>query len=111
MIRRLSAITAAVVLGGFASAAVAADEAAIAKGKAVFDNAKPPCKTCHHEKKTPLDNFGATGTAEIVKGWMRTPKEMLAKAGKKGMKPTYGPDKISDADLEALTAYLLSRKK
>jgi mono/diheme cytochrome c family protein len=110
MIRRVLAVTAAVVLVGFASA-VAADEAAIAKGKAVFDSAKPPCKTCHNEKKTPLDNFGATGTAETVKAMLRTPKEALAKAGKKGTKPTYGPDKISDADLEALTAYLLSLKK
>ena len=36
---------------------------------------------------------------------------MLAKTGKPGSKPTFGPDKISDEDLDALAAYLVSLKK
>jgi len=110
MIRRFATFAAVIAVVGLASSALAADAALVEKGKAVFDSAKPACKTCHNEKKNPLDNFGASGTAEDVKAWMRTPKEMLAKTGKKGPKPTFGPEKISDADLEALTAYLLSLK-
>ena len=74
----------------------------------VYDSAKPACKACHNEKKNPLDAFGAAGTAEDAKGWIRTPKEMFVKAGKKGMMPAYSEKKVSDEDLEALTAYLLS---
>jgi mono/diheme cytochrome c family protein len=111
MIRRFAILAVAFAIVGVASAAQAADAALIEKGKTVFESAKPPCKTCHNEKKNPLDNFGATGTADEVKAWLRTPKEMFAKTGKKGMKPTFGPDKISDADLDALAAYVASLKK
>jgi len=111
MIRRLVIIAAAFAFAGIASVGWAADAAQIEKGKAVFDNAKPACKTCHNDKKNSLDNFGATGSVEDVKAWLRTPKEQFAKTGKKGMKPTFGPDKISDEDLDALAAYLVSLKK
>jgi mono/diheme cytochrome c family protein len=102
---------ASLVLAGFATGASAADAALVAKGKGVFDGAKPACKVCHNANRNPLDNYGARGTVAEVKAWLRTPKEMLAKNGKKGPKPTFGPDKISDPDLEALAAYLVSLKK
>ena len=111
MIRRFAILAAAFAVAGVASVASADDAAMIEKGKAVFESAKPPCKTCHNEKKNSLDNYGATGTAENVKAWLRTPKEMFAKTGKKGAKPTFGPDKISDEDLDALAAYVASLKK
>lgn len=103
----------AVSLGLAAAAPLASgsDAALIDKGKAVFEAARPSCKACHNEKRNPLDSYGAAGTAADVKAWVRTPKAMLDKTGKKGPKPAFGPDKISDADLEALTAYLLSLKK
>ena len=41
---------------------------------------------------------------------MRTPKDMIAKKGKKGIMPVYGPDKITDADLENLVAYMATMK-
>ena len=43
---------------------------------------------------------------------MRTPKEMTAKAKaeRKPPMPAYPPDKMSDENLAALTAYLLSLK-
>ena len=110
MIRRLlvlSVATAALLCAGMA---VAQDAAMVEKGKAVFDAAKPDCKACHNEKKNPLDKYGATGNAEDAKSWIRTPKEMLEKTGKKGMMPAYSAKKISDEDLEALAAYLLSLK-
>jgi mono/diheme cytochrome c family protein len=111
MIRRFAIFAVAVAVAGVGALAFAWDAAQIEKGKAVFDGAKPACKTCHNEKKNPLDNYGATGSAEDVKAWLRTPKEMLAKTGKKGPKVAFGPEKISDEDLDALAAYLMSLKK
>jgi mono/diheme cytochrome c family protein len=35
---------------------------------------------------------------------------MIAKKGKKGIMPVYGPDKIADADLENLVAYMATMK-
>ena len=83
------------------------------KGAAVYANAKPACKTCHSiagqgGKLGTLDGVGAKLTADQIKKWVLTPKD--AKAGSK-MLTAYGPDKISDGDLEDLTAYLLTLKK
>ena len=83
------------------------------KGAEVYANAKPACKTCHSiggqgGKMSTLDGVGAKYTADALKKWIRTPKE--AKAGSK-MITAYGPDKISDADLEDLVAYMLTLKK
>jgi mono/diheme cytochrome c family protein len=104
MIRRMLLVAAAFA---FAASAFAADAA---KGKAVFEGAKPACKSCHTDAKNPLAKTGAENTAEELKAWIRTPKEMITKKGKKGMMPVYGPDKISDADLEDLVAYMATLK-
>jgi mono/diheme cytochrome c family protein len=90
-----------------APAGAAGDAAA---GKAVFDSAKPACKGCHTDAKNPLVKAGANNTPEELKAWLRTPKEMLAKKGKKGVKPAFGPDKISDKDMDDLVAYLSTLK-
>ena len=108
MILRIAILAVGLAVAGLASAD---DAAMIEKGKTVFESTKPPCKTCHNAKKNPLDSYGTAGTTEDVKAWLRTPKEMFAKTGKKGMKPTFGPNKISDEDLDALAAYLVSLKK
>jgi cytochrome c5 len=111
MIRRLlvpSIAVAALCCAGVAFAEE--DAAAIEAGKAVYDSAKPKCTACHNEKKSPLDNYGAAGNAEDAKAWIRTPKEMFKKTGKKGMMPAYSEKKISDEDLDALVLYLLSLK-
>jgi mono/diheme cytochrome c family protein len=94
----------AVLLAG---SAFAADAAA---GKAVFDSAKPACKTCHTDAKHSLAKVGATSTPEDLKAWVRTPKDQMAKAKKTGMMPAYPAEKISDADLDNLVAYLSSLK-
>jgi cytochrome c553 len=110
MIRRvltLSMVVAVCCVG----AAFAEDAATIEKGKAVYDSAKPACKACHNEKKNPLDNYGAAGSAEDATAWLRTPKEMFKSTGKKGMMPAYSEKKLSDEDLDALAQYLLSLKK
>jgi len=101
----LAAVVAVVV--GFAASALAADAAA---GKAVYDGAKPACKGCHTDVKNPLTKTGAENTADELKAWIRTPKEMIAKKGKKGIMPAYPADKISDADLEDLVAYMATMK-
>jgi mono/diheme cytochrome c family protein len=110
MIRRLLVLSVAAAALLCAGVAVAQDAEVLEKGKAVFDAAKPDCKACHNEKKNPLEQYGARGNAEDAKGWIRTPKDMFQKTGKKGMMPAYSVKKISDEDLEALTAYLLSLK-
>src|SRR5262245_23037436 len=99
---------------GLAATATAQD---VEKGKKVYDAAMPKCKTCHAiggvgNAKGSLDGVGGKLKADEIKAWLRTPKEMTekAKATRKPMMPAYGPDKISDADLDALTAYLLSLK-
>jgi cytochrome c2 len=108
MMRRLLVPAIALMAASFwAAPAGAADAAA---GKAVFDSAKPPCKTCHTDAKNPLAKAGAENTADELKAWVRTPKDMIAKKGKKGTMPVYGVDKISDADLENLVAYMATLK-
>jgi mono/diheme cytochrome c family protein len=103
MMRRIMIVGVAVLSLAFAGGALAADAAA---GKTVFDAAKPACKTCHTDAKNPLAKAGAENNAEELKAWVRTPKDMIAKKGKKGIMPAYGADKIADADLENLVAYL-----
>jgi mono/diheme cytochrome c family protein len=97
-------------------ASVSAQDAA--KGKQVYEAAMPKCKVCHSvggvgNAKGALDDVGSKLKADEIKAWLRTPKEMTekAKAARKPVMPAYAPDKISDADLDALTAYLLSLKK
>ena len=89
-----------------------------AKGKQVYESASPKCKMCHSiagegNAKGSLDTVGNTLKAEEIKAWMRTPKEMSAKAKAERKPPmiAYPADKISDADLDALAAYLLTLKK
>ncbi len=106
MMRRLMILVAAAAFG-FAAAAMAADAA---KGKTVFDGAKPACKMCHTDAKNPLAKAGADNSADDLKAWVRTPKDMMTKKKKTGMMPAFGPDKISDADLDALVAYLATMK-
>jgi mono/diheme cytochrome c family protein len=97
---------------------MAADAATIEKGKKVYAEAKPlACKTCHSvagvgNAKGPLDDAGKLSAADI-KAWIRTPKEMTAKAKatRKPPMPAYPPAKLSDENLDALTAYLLTLKK
>jgi cytochrome c553 len=111
MIRRLLALSIGLAALCCAGVAFAEDAATIEKGKAVYDAVKPACTACHNEKKNTLDNYGAAGSAEDAKAWLRTPKEMFKKTGKKGMMPVYSDKKLSDEDLDALTQYLVSLKQ
>lgn len=105
--RRLLVVAMVILVASFAASAVAGEAGA---GKAVFDGAKPACKTCHTDAKNPLSKVGADNSADELKAWIRTPKDMIAKKGKKGIMPAYAPEKISDADVENLVAYLATMK-
>jgi len=105
--RRFLVLAVAVLAVSFAASTFAADAAA---GKAIYDGARPACKGCHTDVKNPLAKAGAENTVDELKAWMRTPKDMIAKKGKKGIMPAYGGDKISDADLENLVAYMATLK-
>jgi len=107
MIRRLHVLALVVLAASFAATALAGDAAA---GKAVFDAAKPACKSCHTDAKNPLAKAGADNSPDELKAWVRTPKDMIAKKGKKGIMPAYAAEKISDADLENLVAYMATLK-
>jgi len=91
--------------------AFAEPQAIVKKGEEIYG--KLNCKNCHSiagipaNKKSPLDGAGARLTEELIKKWIRTPKEMNAKV----TMPAYGTDKISDADLADIVAYLLTLKK
>ena len=107
-----------IALVGICALAVPALAQDAAKGKQVYDASAPKCKVCHSiagegNAKGNLDDVGSKLKADEVKAWIRTPKEMAAKAkaDRKPPMPAYTKEKISDADLDALTAYLLSLKK
>lgn len=111
----LVATMSAVLIG---ASSRAQDAARVEKGKQVYDAAMPKCKTCHSiggagNVKGPLEGVGSRLKAEEIKAWMRTPKEMTekTKAARKPYMPAYPKEKMSDEDLEALTAYMLSLKK
>ncbi len=84
------------------------------QGMKVYADRK--CSVCHSiagkgNAKGPLDEVGTKLTAEELRAWIVTPKEMTAKT-KSERKPamlTY-PD-LSKPDLEALVAYMQSLKK
>ena len=108
-----------IVLGVLFSVSVSGAAAAqdpVAKGEQVFTAQK--CSLCHSiagkgNAKGSLDGVGGKLKADEIKAWMRTPKEMAekAKADRKPPMPAYSKEKLSDADVDALTAYLLSLKK
>jgi mono/diheme cytochrome c family protein len=107
-----------IALLGISALAVPALAQDAAKGKQVYDAAAPKCKMCHSiagdgNAKGSLDDVGGKLKADEIKAWIRTPKEMSekAKADRKPPMTAYPKEKISDADLDALTAYLLSLKK
>jgi mono/diheme cytochrome c family protein len=118
MIRRSFAGVAGLALALAWGGAASAEDAAVEKGKKVYDSATPKCKICHAvggegNAKGSLDGVGSKLNADEIKAWLRTPKEMAAKA-KADRKPpmlAYPPEKLSDEDANSLAAYLLSLKK
>lgn len=98
----------------FSTAILAQDSAIVAKGKQVYADQK--CSLCHSiadkgNAKGPLDTVGSKLTAEEIRAWIVTPKEMTAKtkATRKPAMKAY--PNLPKADLDALVAYMLTLKK
>jgi cytochrome c553 len=78
-------------------------------GKKVFDGAKPACKMCHTDTKHSLAKVGTMAPGEL-RDWVRTPADKMKAAGKTGTMPAYTKEKMPDADLDNLVAYLGTMK-
>ena len=107
----MNRLAAGVLIMGLAAGAAAplmADDAAVTKGKAVFEAQK--CTMCHSvegkgNKNKPLDGVGSTLKPEEIKKWISTPKEMKADTKMKAY------PSLPAEDLDALVAYVSSLKK
>jgi mono/diheme cytochrome c family protein len=91
--------------------ALAQDAAQIAKGKAVYDAQK--CSLCHSvagkgNAKGALDKVGATLSADDIRKWIVSPKEMKSPTNRKPDMRAY--PSLPAADLDALVAYMRSLK-
>ena len=97
-----------------AGAAQAQAQTAVDKGMKVYADQK--CNLCHAiagkgNAKGPLDEVGGKLTADQIRAWIVTPKDMSVK-----MKATRTPamkayPTLAKDDLDALVAYMLSLKK
>ena len=105
------------VAAALATSAVAAQDAAkIAAGAKVY--AAQKCSTCHAikgagNKTHPLDGVGAKLSEADARKWFTNTAEMEAKLAKKPAMSMAGwmkSKKLSDADVDALTAYMMSLK-
>lgn len=115
--RRTILPAAALALAGLLTApAVAAgqDDAQIKRGQEVY--AAQKCSMCHAiagkgKKQNPLDGVGTKLTADQIREWIVSPKEMTAKTQSTKKPPM--PDRYSKlpaADIDAMVAYLASLK-
>lgn len=102
------------LLVGSVGASQAFGQDAIAKGAQVF--AAQKCSTCHAidgkgMAKGPLDGVGTKLTADEIREWIIHPVEMTAKtkATRKPLMKAY--PKLPKEDLDALVAFLASKKK
>jgi mono/diheme cytochrome c family protein len=104
----------AVVIVGIARPALGQDAKQVDRGKAVFSAQK--CTLCHAvagkgNPKGPLDDVGSRLTADQIRQWLLTPKEMAEKQ-KATRQPAMQPfAKLPKEDLDALVAYLQTLKK
>lgn len=94
-----------------------ADPAKVAAGQKAYATVK--CDTCHSiagkggKLSTALDGVGGKLTEADIKKWLTSPAEMEAKLPKKPAMPmsTYlKSHKVTEADVDALTAYMMSLK-
>lgn len=89
------------------------DAAKIEAGKKVYDAQK--CSACHQvagkgSKMSPLDGVGSKLSVADIKMWIVEPAKMEAKLATKA-KIKMKAYKLSEADLDAVVAYLASLKK
>ena len=97
--------------------AQAPDPAKVAAGQKAYATVK--CDTCHAiagkggKLSTALDGVGGKLSEADIRKWLTTPAAMEVKLPKKPAMPmsTYlKSHKLADADIDALTAYMMSLK-
>lgn len=111
MKRHFALVAAAATLTLGLAAPSQADDAA--RGAEVYTEQK--CKLCHSvdgvgNKKGSLDAVGSNLSEEDIRAWLVTPDEMAAKHEKTRKPKMKKYDKLSEADMNALVAYLLGLK-
>jgi mono/diheme cytochrome c family protein len=93
------------------------DPKKVEAGKAAFETQK--CGTCHAiagkggKLASPLDGVGKKLTEADLKKWLTAPAEMEAKLPKKPpmlMSTAMKSKKLTEADVDALVAYMLTLK-
>ena len=96
------------------SAALAQDQARIARGMMVYTDQK--CAVCHSiggkgNPKGPLDDVGSRLTPDEIRAWMVNPAEMIKKTNAERKPPMRAYPNLAKDDLDALVAYIVSLKK
>src|ERR1044071_8466345 len=101
------------------ASAFAQDAKKVADGKKLWDAKE--CAKCHtiagkgerQSKYSALDDVGAKVKEADIRAWLKDPKAMEAKLDhtpKTKMSSKIAQMKLTDADIDALTAYLLTLK-
>jgi mono/diheme cytochrome c family protein len=94
--------------------AVAKDTTNVERGQAVFGEQK--CALCHSvggkgNPKGSLDDVGSKLTADDMRQWLVSPKEMGEKSKATRKPPMKSFAALPKADIDALVAYLQTLKK
>ena len=110
---KLSLVSTVVVVV-FAMSLPAAAQTAVEKGATVF--AAQKCSMCHAldgkgAAKGPLDGIGSKLKADEIRQWIVAPVEMAAKANATRKPAMKSYASLSKEDLDALVAFLASKKK
>jgi len=117
MMRPLMTMMLGVALCSAGLAAQAPDPKKVDAGQRIYEAQK--CSTCHQLKgqggklSTALDGVGTKFPEGDIKKWLTDPAAMEGKLPKKPVMPmsTYmKTHKLTDADIDALVAYMLSLK-
>jgi len=117
MKRLVIAVMGVVFLAGVST--FAQDAKLVSSGKKLWDSKE--CAKCHtiagkgerQSKYSALDDVGARASEADIRHWMKDPKAMEAKLDhtpKTKMSSKIAQMKLTDADVDALTAYLLTLK-
>jgi mono/diheme cytochrome c family protein len=113
--RRIVGIVAGFIVLSSAAAAQAPDPKKVAAGKELYTTLK--CSTCHRAEgkgpaKLTLDGIAAKMPAAQIRAWIATPADMEAKLPKPPTvkMSTMMKKNLSDPDIDALVAYVLSLK-
>jgi mono/diheme cytochrome c family protein len=96
------------------AASPALAQGAAEKGAAVYTAQK--CATCHildgkGQAKGPLDGIGSKLSADEIRAWIVTPAEMTKKTNATRKPPMRAYASLPKEDLDALVAFLASKKK